>query len=119
MQITVTGRHMEVTESLRDFALERVEHELADFPRILNAHVILAVEKHRQIAECVVQGPHHLRVEAKDEATDMYAAITGAVDKTARQIERQMEKWQNHKGKEPLSHVEARTGVAEAGVTEG
>jgi len=113
MQITVTGRHMEVTESLRDFAHERVEHELADFPRILHAHVILAIEKHRQMAEVVVQGPHHLRVEASDEATDMYAAITGAVDKTARQIERQMEKWQNHKGKEPLSHVEARTGAVE------
>jgi putative sigma-54 modulation protein len=109
MQISVTGRHMEVTESLRDFAHERVEHELADFPRILYAHVILATEKHRQIAEVVVQGPHHLRLEAKDESNDMYASITGAVDKAAKQIEKQMEKWQNHKGHEPLSHVEART----------
>jgi len=108
MQISVTGRHMEVTESIRDFALERVEHELADFPRILNAHMILAVEKHRQIAELVVQGPHHLRVEAKEESNDMYASITAAVEKVARQIERQMEKWQEHKGKEPLSHAETR-----------
>ncbi len=109
MQISVTGRHMEVTESLRDFAHERVEHELADFPRILHAHVILATEKHRQIAEIVVQGPHHLRLEAKDESSDMYASITGAVEKVARQIEKQMEKWQNHKGQEALSHAEART----------
>jgi putative sigma-54 modulation protein len=99
---------MEVTESIRDFALERVEHELADFPRILNAHMILAIEKHRQIAEVVVQGPHHLRVEAKEESNDMYASITAAVEKVARQIERQMEKWQEHKGKEPLSHAETR-----------
>jgi len=109
VQISVTGRHMEVTESLRDFAHERVEHELADFPRILHAHVILATEKHRQIAEVVVQGPHHLRLEAKDESSDMYASITGAVEKVAKQIGRQMEKWQNHKGQEALSHVEART----------
>ena len=99
---------MEVTESIRDFAQERVEHELADFPRILNAHVILAIEKHRQIAEVVVQGPHHLRVEAKEESNDMYASITAAVEKVARQIERQMEKWQNHKGQEALSHAEVR-----------
>ena len=108
MQISVTGRHMEVTESIRDFAHERVEHELSDFPRILHTHVILAIEKHRQIAEVVVQGPHHLRVEAKEEANDMYASITAAVEKVAKQIERQMEKWQEHKGKEPLSHAEAR-----------
>ena len=108
MQISVTGRHMEVTESLRDFAHERVEHELADFPRILHAHVILASEKHRQIAEIVVQGPHHMRVEAKEESNDMYASITGAVEKTAKQIEKQMEKWQNHKGQESLSHAETR-----------
>ena len=109
MQISVTGRHMEVTESIRDFAHERVEHELADFPRILNAHVILAIEKHRQIAELVVQGPHHLRVESKEESNDMYASITAAVEKCARQIERQVEKWQNHKGQEALSHAETRT----------
>ena len=114
MQISVTGRHMEITESLRDFAHERVEHALADFPRILHAHVILAAEKHRQIAEVVVQGPHHLRLEAKEEANDMYASITGAVDKVAKQIERQMEKWQNHKGQESLSTVEARSSTAEA-----
>ena len=108
MQISVTGRHMEVTEAIRDFAHERVEHELADFPRILNAHVILSVEKHRQIAEVVAQGPHHMRVEAKEESNDMYASITAAVEKTARQIERQVEKWQNHKGKESLSHAETR-----------
>ena len=71
--------------------------------------MILATEKHRQIAKVVVQGPHHMRIEAKDESSDMYASITSAVEKVAKQIDKQMEKWQNHKGQEALSHAEART----------
>ena len=117
MQVSVTGRHMEVTEAIRDYAHDRIEHAFAAYPRIVGAHLILAIEKHRHIAEVVVQGPHHLRVESKEESLDMYASIAGAVDKTAKQIERQVDKWQDHKAREPLSHLEARH--TEAGSVEG
>ncbi|MCX6997577.1 MAG: ribosome-associated translation inhibitor RaiA [Kiritimatiellaeota bacterium] len=109
MQISVTGRHMVVTEALRDYAHDRIAHAFAAYPRIVGAHLILAIEKHRHSAELVAQGPHHLRVEAKAESPDMYASIADAVDKTAKQIERQLDKWQDHKAREPLSHLEARS----------
>jgi putative sigma-54 modulation protein len=109
MQISVTGRHMEVTEAIRDYAHDRLTHAFAAYPRIVSAHLILDVEKHRHLAEVVVQGPHHLRVESEAESPDMYASIAGAVDKAAKQIERQLDKWQDHKTREPLSQLEART----------
>jgi len=109
MQISVTGRHMEVTEAIRDYAHDRITSALAAYPRMVSAHLILGVEKHRHQAEVVVQGPHHLRVESAAESSDMYASIAGAVDKAAKQIERQLDKWQDHKVREPLSQLEARS----------
>ena len=111
MQVSVTGRHMEVTEAIRDFAHDRIEHIMADYPRILGVHVILGVEKYRHIAEVVLQGPHHLRVEAKAESADMYQSITGAVDKAAKQIERVYSKWQDHKAREGVAYLEAKSGT--------
>ena len=53
MDITVTFRHMEPTESLRTYAEEKVSKikKYLDFP--IEAHVVLTVEKFRQIADQV------------------------------------------------------------------
>ena len=100
MQISVTGRHMEVTDALRDYAARRLEGELTDIPRVLGAHVILCVEKFRHIAEVVVQIPHHPSFESKEESEDMYVSIDRAVDKVAKQIRRLRDRIVDHKGLE-------------------
>ncbi len=97
MQINVTARHMDLTPALRAYAESKVVHALADVPRPGTAHIILAVEKHRQRAEVVVHALHH-DVEAHDEQDDLYAAIDGMVDKLVRQLERLHTKVTNHKG---------------------
>lgn len=106
MQINVTARHVDITEALRNYATERIEHELADFDRIENVHVILDVEKYRQSAEIVVQAKGHVRVEAKTESDDMYASIEQTVEKAERQLRRLRDKIQDHKGRERLAQVD-------------
>jgi len=53
MDITVTFRHMEPSESLRNYAEEKVSkiNKYLDFP--IEAHVVLAVEKFRRLAASV------------------------------------------------------------------
>ena len=52
LPITVTGRHVSVTEAMRDYAYKKVENLHLDYPRIIDAKVILDVEnKERQKAE--------------------------------------------------------------------
>ena len=41
LPITVTGRHVEVTTAMRDFAHKKVEGLHLDYPRIIEAKVIL------------------------------------------------------------------------------
>ena len=106
MQITVTGRHMEVTDAIRGHAEEKITRELAEFPRVQSVHVILTIEKYRHIAEVVAQAPHHIRVEAKEESDDMYASIDRATEKLEKQLHKVWGKLQGLKSRERLADVE-------------
>lgn len=106
MQISVTGRHVEITDAIRGYAHDHIERELSGFPRIEFVHVILDIEKHRHRAEIVVQAKNHIRLEADHESDDMYASIDSAVDRAARQLRRQRDKVQDHKSRERLAELE-------------
>ncbi len=60
MEMTVTGRHMDITPAIREYSAKKLDSIGIDFPRILSAHYILEVDKFRHIAELVLQcGNHH------------------------------------------------------------
>ena len=52
--ITVTGRHIEVTDAIRDFATKKIEAIHIDYPKIVEARVVVDVQKDRQMAEIVL-----------------------------------------------------------------
>jgi len=107
MQINLTTRHMETTDAIRDYVHEKVEMHFAEFPRVEFVHAILDVEKHRQIAEIVVQGNNHIRVESRVEDADMYVAIDKAVDKVSRQLRKLRDKMMDHhRNRETLSDLD-------------
>ena len=37
-QISVTGRHLSVTDAIKDYGRKKIENIGLDFPRILDAH---------------------------------------------------------------------------------
>ena len=84
--ISVTGRHLAITAAINDYAQKKVEGLHLDYPRIIDAHVILEVEKHRHRAELVLVCCNHITIEASEESTDLYASIDQAVSKVARQM---------------------------------
>ena len=54
MQINLTGHHVDVTDSLRDYVNGKFEKLERHFDHINNVHVVLTVEKLNQIAESTV-----------------------------------------------------------------
>ncbi len=100
MQIHVTGRHVNVTEPIEDYARKKVENIGLDFPRILDAHIILDVEKRRQTAELVLHCGNHIVVEAKAESDDLYASIDEVIAKAMRQLRKAKTKIQRHNPRE-------------------
>jgi len=87
LPITVTGRHVDVTEAMRDFAHKKVEGRHLDYPKIIEAKVILDVQnKNRQNAEIILFCANHITIEASTETEDMYKSIDETISKIARRM---------------------------------
>lgn len=91
MNLTVSGKHFDVTPAIRDYVQSKVDRIGRHFDHVLDVTVILSVEKLRQKAEAEV----HVRgkdlfVAIEDE--DMYAAIDRMADRLDRQLIRHKEK---------------------------
>ena len=95
MQINLTGHHVEITDSLRNYVNEKMEKLERHFDKVSNTHVILSVENVRHTAEATVHmSGNDIFAEATE--TDMYAAIDALVDKLDRQVKKYKEKIKNH-----------------------
>ena len=97
MAITVTARHMEATSEIQSYAEEKAQRILDDFPRVEHIHVILDAEKHRRLAEFVVQAKNRIRVEAEESSGDLTASIDSAVEKVERQLRKLRDRVQEHR----------------------
>jgi putative sigma-54 modulation protein len=86
LPITVTVRHEQVTDSLRDYARKKIEGLHLDYPKIIEAKAILDVQKNRQIAEIILFCTNHITIEAHSEARDMYVALDETIEKIARRM---------------------------------
>ncbi|MGC9422093.1 MULTISPECIES: ribosome hibernation promoting factor [Vibrio] len=95
MQINIQGHHIDLTDSMQDYVHSKFQKLERFFEHINTIHVILRVEKLRQIAEATLhvnQGEIH----ATADNDNMYAAIDGLVDKLTRQLNKHKEKLSSH-----------------------
>ncbi|NJD08520.1 MAG: ribosome-associated translation inhibitor RaiA [Methylococcaceae bacterium] len=91
MQLSVTGHHIDVTDSLRNYVAEKFQRLERHCDQVIDVHTILSVEKLAQKAEATVQ-VNGAKLFAEDTQPDMYAAIDALIDKLDRQIIRHKEK---------------------------
>ncbi|MBY6187238.1 ribosome hibernation promoting factor [Marinobacter hydrocarbonoclasticus] len=95
MQINLTGHHIEITDSLRDYVHSKFGKLERHFEHINNVHVVLNVQKLQQIAEAKLH-VNGGEVYATHEHENMYAAIDGLIDKLDRQVIKHKEKLSRH-----------------------
>ncbi len=95
MQLSITGHHIDVTDSLRAYVTNKFVRLERHYEHMTNVHVVLSVEKLIQKAEATI---HTSGAELYADATseDLYAAIDALVDKLDRQIVKHKEKTRNH-----------------------
>lgn len=80
MKVIYTGRHVEVSDSLRVTAQDRFDKMTTYLDDIIDVHVIFSVEKHRHQAEVTLKTRRGEFV-ACAETDDMYASLSQALDK--------------------------------------
>ena len=95
MQINLTGHHVDITDSLRNYVNEKMEKLERHFDKVSNTHVILTLENVRHKAEATVHMSGN-DIYADAIESDMYAAIDALVDKLDRQVKKYKEKVKNH-----------------------
>ncbi|MFH0772522.1 MAG: ribosome-associated translation inhibitor RaiA [Candidatus Omnitrophota bacterium] len=99
MNIVITGRHFDITEGIKSHVNDKIVKLDKFFTKILEAHVILAVEKFRHIAEVTLMGKD-LKITATETTSDMYASIDGAIGSLDKQLRKFHERLREHKMKQ-------------------
>lgn len=94
MQVHITGRHVEITDGIREHVYSKLERTLADFPRIEDVRVILDLQKILHFAEVLVQGKN-IHVEGKSSCENLFTAIDEALEKAEHQLRKLRQKVQD------------------------
>lgn len=121
MAIEFTGRQTEVSPEIRAFAEKKLKKLTKVLPGITNVHVILASDKHREIAEVSVHS-RNLDLTAAEETSDIRMSLGTVIDKLTRQAQRHMGKLRERKRRAPSratalwSGVMSPTAVAAEGI---
>jgi len=100
MNLTISGRHLDVTPAIRDYVLTKLDRVTRHFDQVVDISVMLTVEPLKEKDRRQKAGVSlHLKgrdifVETAHE--DLYAAIDELVDKLDRQVVRHKDKIQDH-----------------------
>jgi putative sigma-54 modulation protein len=106
MQLSVTFRHMEASEAVRQYAREKVEKIKKYFPDPIFAHVVVGTERGYQHAcDVHIQLHNGLSIKGHEMTEDMYSSIDLVMAKIERQVRRYKEKIRHHKAREGLSEM--------------
>ena len=96
MNLTISGHHLEVTAALKAYVQDKMKRLERHFDHLIDAQVILSVEKERQKAEATVHCSRAtLHAEATD--TDLYAAIDLLADRLDQQTRKHKDKTRDHR----------------------
>ena len=96
MNLTLTGRHFEITPYLKAHVDEKVK-KLDHFnSHIIEGEIVLLKEGIKDVAEGKIHLSHTI-LTAKGEGKDMYIAVNDVIDKLVAQLHRQQGKFQDRK----------------------
>lgn len=111
MQVSVTYKNTEGESWLNDYVEERLKKLEKYIDNPAEAHVVLSVEKFRNVAEVnLVAGG--MTINGSEEARDMHIAVDNVIEKIERQIKKHKGKIRDHKtagasGNENIGSVES------------
>ena len=114
MNVTITGRHMNVTDAIREHVEKGLGKVKGHFDKVIDVDVVLSVEKHRHIAEINLHA-NGLRINAKESSEDMYGSLDAALNKVDRQVRRHKDRIMKHQPRRPREDKSYEHQVIEMG----
>lgn len=96
--ISVTGRHVQVTDAMKDYAMEKISKIERFSQRIIDVIVTMDIQKLEHRVDIVLK-VDHIKIKAQASSDNMYASIDKSVDKITEQLRRYKSKIQDHQAK--------------------
>lgn len=104
MEMIVTFRHLEPSDALKNYVMEKVSRIEKYLSNVTEVHIILTHEKHAHTAEIIVNA-NRAKITARETHKDsMYASIDLMVDKIERQVKKHKDKITSHKEHKKALH---------------
>ncbi len=97
MQILVSGRHLDVEPSLKQYATDKVQKLTRYYDRIQSIEVVYDHQGGKPSVEVIVNTEPKNTFIGHETGEDMFAVIDIVVDKLERQLTRHKEKHRNRK----------------------
>jgi len=106
MNLNLTGRHLEITQAIRQHVTDKIVKIKNHFDSVMDVTVILSVDKLRQKAEGSVHlSGKNVFVECQD--ANLYVAIDNMIEKLDRQIIKHKEKYAARRHDDSGKHAAA------------
>ena len=86
MQYNISGRHIELTQAIEEYARKKVAKITRYFDRISQIDLVIEKEKNGYGVEILTDVEHHDPFVARSSDADLYACIDHGVDRAVRQI---------------------------------
>ncbi len=102
MIVTISSRHMDVTEAMKTFAEQKANKLVKYYDLIQEIEVIFDAVKDGTKVEMIVNAEHKNMFIANHDGGDAYAAVDSCVDKLERQITEHKKKHRNRKHPDPM-----------------
>ncbi len=96
--VQITGRHLEITEAMKDYALEKISKLEKFLYRIIDVSVIMDIQRVEHRVEIILR-MGSTKITSKASTKDMYSSIDQAVHKLEAQALRYKSKLQDHHAK--------------------
>jgi putative sigma-54 modulation protein len=116
MQTSVTFRHMEPSDALKQYVVDKLQRIRKFFPDPIRAQIVLSLERYLHKADIIITLHNGLAIKGKELTEDMYAAVDLVMDKIERQVRRYKDKINSHRpvsGPELLVHYEVMVPVGD------
>lgn len=116
MNIIVTGRHLEITPALKNYAEEKIKKFDRYLSNISEAIVTLSIEKYRHKVEVLLKA-NGVLIQAEGITGEIYSSIDEVVEKLERQVKKYKEKLVSYrKGEGKVTGVQSKsTATTETG----
>ncbi|MEI7833558.1 MAG: ribosome-associated translation inhibitor RaiA, partial [bacterium] len=97
MQIRFSGKHMEVTPALREYATTKLQKLERFFTHVQDVHVVESITRNQHIVEVTLNADGTV-IRAEERSEDMYASIDLVTDKLERQLKKFKERHEHKRG---------------------